>query len=85
MRRVFVGSPPPSMHQSAEGRFVVSALREIEMASFEKDPGVIASDFTITNYTETRELDVATATLTDLANVVATLLLDLARGGAKKG
>lgn len=85
MRRITIGQAPPTMFQSPEGRFLLSALEEIRNASFQNDPSVIASDFTVTNHTDTRELDVDTATLTDLKNFVATLVLDLARGGSKKG
>lgn len=85
MRRVTIGSAPPTMYQSPEGRFLLSALKEIVTASVENDPSVIASDFTIENYTETRTLDVGSATTTDLMNFVATLILDLRRGGSKKG
>jgi hypothetical protein len=85
MKRVPISNPPPGMSRTEEGKWTVRMLQEISRASFENDPAVIASDFTIANYTETRTLDVGTATLTDLLNVVATLILDLQRGGAKKG
>lgn len=85
MRRVTLPVPPPGITASVEGRFLLTALQEIARASFESDPAVIASDFTLENYTETRTLDVGTATTTDIANVLATLILDLSRGGAKKG
>lgn len=64
---------------------MLSALQEIARASYENDPAVIASDFTVTNYTETRTLDAGTATTTDIANVLCTLISDLTKGGAKKG
>ena len=60
-------------------------FEEVSRASFESEPAVIASDFTVSNHTDTRTLDVATATTTDIANVLATLISDLAKGGAKKG
>lgn len=85
MRRVTLPTPPPGLMGTAEGRFMLGALQEVARASIESDPAVIASDFTLENYTETRTLDVGTATTTDIANVLATLILDLARGGAKKG
>ena len=64
---------------------MLNALKEIVLASIESDPAVIASNFTVENYTETRSLNAGTATTTDIANVLATLISDLARGGAKKG
>lgn len=85
MRRVNFGMPPANIKVSPELQWVLQSLKEVELASFENDPAVIASGFEISNYTETRTLDVATATTTDIANVLATLLLDLRRGGAKKG
>lgn len=85
MRRVTLSNPPPSLNGSAEGKFLLSSLREIERASFESDPALIATDFTVSNFTETRSLDVGTATLTDLKNFVATFIYDMQRGGAKKG
>ena len=85
MRRVALPVPPPGITATADGRFLLGALQEVARASYENDPAVIASDFTLTGYTETRTLNVGTATTTDIANVLATLILDLARGGAKKG
>jgi hypothetical protein len=85
MRRVTLPNPPPSMHSTVEGKFVLGALRDIERASYESDPALIATDFSVTNFTETRTLDVGTATLTDLKNFVATFIYDMQRGGAKKG
>ena len=64
---------------------MLNALQEVALASVESDPAVIASNFTVENYTETRNLNAGTATTTDIANVLATLISDLARGGAKKG
>lgn len=60
-------------------------IEEISRASFENDPAVITSDFTVENYTTTRTLNAGTATTADLANVLCTLISDLAHGGAKKG
>lgn len=85
MRRVTLPRPPPALIGTAEGKFVLGALQEIARASVESDPALIASDFTLENYTETRTLDAATATATDIANVLCTLISDLAKGGSKKG
>lgn len=85
MRRVPLAPPPPSMRNSVEGRYILGMLDALSKASFENDPAVIASDFVITDFVETRTFDAATATTTDIANVLATLISDLARGGAKKG
>ena len=85
MRRVNIPSPPAEIARTQVGQYLMAAMNEITLASGVNDPAVIASDFTIENYTETRSLDVNTATTTDLMNFVATLILDLRRGGAKKG
>lgn len=85
MRRVNFGMPPANLKVSPELQWVLQALKEVELASYEYDPASIASGFTISNYTETRTLNAATATATEIANVLATLILDLRRGGAKKG
>lgn len=85
MRRVTLPVPPPGIAATADGRFLLAALQEIARASVENDPAAIASDFTVSNYTETRTLDAGTATTADVANVLCTLISDLAKGGAKKG
>lgn len=85
MRRVSFGNPPVHTLQAEPGlRFVFEALREIEKASVEADPGEIADAFTIENYTETRTLDAATATAGDVANVLCTLIFDLQNRGTKR-
>lgn len=54
-------------------------------ASRDADLVDIAQGFTITGtFTETRTLDVSTATATDVATVLATFLLDCQRGGATR-
>ncbi len=64
---------------------VQEALREIERASQENDAVLIAQNFTITGaYTDTRTLDVSTATLPDLIAFVATYIADMQRGGANR-
>lgn len=64
---------------------VQAALREIELASQEVDIVLIAKNFTITGaYTNTRTLNVSTATLPDLLAFVATFIADLQKGGANR-
>jgi len=83
MRRVNLGIAPPGLFGTAEGKFLFNALRDIELASFENDPTNVASAYTVENYTTTRTLDAGTATATDIANVLATLIADLQRGKVK--
>ena len=86
MRRVIIGQAPNSSGMlTPEMRFVTGALAEIERASGENDQRDIAKAYTVTNITETRTLDGATADLSDLINFIATLVLDLRAGVVKKG
>lgn len=65
-----------------------AALREIERASQEADVGEIADTYTITTpnpFTPVRALNSSTATLAQLRDVVATLLLDFKARGTNRG
>lgn len=85
MRKIFLGNPPEgTLQQSPSLRFVFNALREIEQAADEDYAADAADGFTVTNYTETRTLNAATATATDVANVLATFLFDLKKRGSKR-
>lgn len=85
MRRISFGNPPVSVLQAEPAmRFVLESLREIEKASLVGDAGEAADGFTLANFTELRTLDVGTATLTDVANVLATFLSDLKKRGQKR-
>lgn len=82
MRKInFVGQPPAPDPKSRMD-FLDVCVRQIAQASQENDVNDIAGAFTITGaFTETRTLDVSTATLSDVIAVVATLLTDLKAGG----
>jgi hypothetical protein len=85
MRRVSFGSPPINILRAEPAdRFVLEALREIEKASAEADVGQVADAFTLSNFTATRTLDAATATASDVANVLATFISDLQKRGTKR-
>ena len=56
---------------------------ELENKEFESVE-TIFDGFTVTNVTETRTLDAATATLADLRNFVGTLVQDVKRRGANR-
>ena len=63
---------------------LIRLASELEAASQEERPQTIASDFSVTNYTETRAFDSAAASMSDIANVLATLIADLAKGGMNR-
>lgn len=64
---------------------IQSIFNEIFRASQEGDIVDIGQAFTITGtYVETRELDLSSPTAANVAAVLATLLTDLKRGGAKE-
>jgi hypothetical protein len=82
MREVTLGQPGVS-DAEAWKKWVERALNEIELAS-QEDVAMIASDFTVSNYTATRTLNAGTATLADIANVLCTLISDLQNRGSKR-
>lgn len=84
MRKANIGSPRGRATDQFS-QWVSSALKELERASYEEIPGEIGDAYTMTNFTTTRTLDAATATATDVANVLATFLTDLKARGVKKG
>lgn len=80
MRPVSLGAPH-ELHGFEQ--WVQWALSEIERASYE-GIDTAADAYTVTNFTETRELDASTATTQDIANVLCTFLSDLKKRGAKR-
>lgn len=81
-----VNLPRPHRGATVDGlaATVADIAKKIEVASRDNDPQKIAQDFSITNYTETRSLNAGTATATDVANVLCTLIRDLQNGGSKR-
>jgi hypothetical protein len=63
---------------------VAAALLEIERASQEERFVDIADAYTITAYTPSRTLDATTATATQVAHFLATLIQDLKAGQVKR-
>jgi hypothetical protein len=64
---------------------VATALAELAAASRLNDIVAIAQNFLITGpVTTTRSLNVSTATTSQIANFLATLVLDLQKGGAHR-
>lgn len=80
MRPVNFGQPL----QGAFEQWAMEAFREIERASYE-DIAEVADDYVITGtLTETRDLNVTTPTVANLAAVLGTLLRDLKKRGATR-
>ena len=83
MRKLYLGAPLTSDTKNV-AQWTETALHEIERASIEDvDLAAIAKDFTVSNYTVTRTLNGGTATATDVANVLCTLIDDIKRRGSK--
>lgn len=77
MRRIVLGN-------GSDLAWVLGSLRKIEQASVEGVEGVI-DGFTITSdFVETRTLDTTTATVADLANLIATMITDIQKRGANR-
>lgn len=78
MRPVQLGQPV----NDNDARWIQESLREIERSSQDETEAAF-DDYTLSNVTETRTLDVSAATLTDLKNFVATMVLDIQRRGRR--
>ena len=63
----------PDLYEHSWAAELVRQL-ELELESLSRN---FAADYTTSNVTTTRSLDVSTATLADVANVLATLIEDL--------
>jgi hypothetical protein len=80
MKKLALGNPS----SSADTGWAVRSLKAIERASYE-DAELIFDDYTVTGtFTETRTLDVATATLPDLIAFIATLVTDIQKRGQNR-
>lgn len=79
MRKLFLGQMP-GVPQSIQ-----SIFNEIEKASKDADGVDISAAFSVNGaFTETRVLNVTAPTAANVAAVLATLLADLKRGGARR-
>lgn len=82
MKKLALGTPPGDPKQFQ--KWAAQALMTVQLASFE-DAELIFDDFQIVGaFTETRSLTPGTATTTDIANFLATLVSDLKRRGQKR-
>lgn len=82
MRPVSLGKPILKENEQWR-KWAEECFAELERASYD-DEATIAQDFTVTNHTATRTLDKTTATLSDVANVLCTLIEDLQNRGSKR-
>lgn len=83
MRRVIIQGAPGGTTESRL-RWLESAVRQISYASADNDTIDIATNFTLNaTYTTQRSLP-ASPTLTDVINVLSTLLADLQKGGSTR-
>lgn len=80
MKRLAFGSPLPKQ----ELKWMMDSLREIERASIEDIETVVGELDVTGTVTETRTLDVDTATATDIANFLATFISDVKKRGQKR-
>lgn len=83
MRQVFFGHPSNSFDNEQFKKWVAESLYEIELAS-QDDIALMFKDFTVTNFTDTRTLDASTATASDVAKVLCTLIYDIQKRGMKR-
>lgn len=83
MRPVSLGRPYPANSDEAFRRWALEAFAELERASYD-DIAAVANDFTVSNHTETRTIDAATATATDVKNVLCTFINDIRNRGMKR-
>lgn len=92
MKAVHLGPVPNDMAGKLD--WCVRSIQALAEASTMDDPNRVADEFTVSNVSETRELDAtvpALANLTDAQseieatrNVLLTFLLDLKRRGSKR-
>lgn len=80
MRKMVFGKPIPGQ----ETQWLVNAMRKVELASYE-DIEAVFDAYTISGaYTETRTLTPSTATASDIANLIATLITDVKKRGQSR-
>ncbi len=86
MRKISIGQPPFDIALvDQKTRWMMTALLTIQRASGEQITEEIADAYTLGTFTVTRTLNPATATISDVANVLATILQDMKNRGVKRG
>lgn len=84
MRKLALGAPPTDGTTDEKLDWCIAALMTIQTASNDVDALRVADTYKPENVTATRTLNVSTATLTDVANVLGTFLRDCKRRGATR-
>jgi len=85
MRPLSLSGGPPRNDVQAQLQWIMSAIRQIELASNEADVTIIAKNFAISgSFTPTRTLDAGSPTLANVVAVLATIIQDLQKGGANR-
>lgn len=82
MKRLVLQQPLPG--PKGFENWVTDTLREIERLTVEDIEQVVKEFSTTGAFTETRTLNVTTATASDIAAFLATLLSDIKKGGQKR-
>lgn len=83
MKRLILGSPLGTS-QEAFNRWAAEAFQQIERATAEDIETVLSEYSTTGTVTELRTFNAATATASDLRNVLATLIQDIKKRGQKR-
>lgn len=79
------GRPGRDATIAAKVDWLMAAVDKLALASRTADPNQMADAYTTSHVTTTRTLDVSTATLADVANVLGTVLQDMHRRGIHRG
>lgn len=82
LNKVTLGQPV-TQPRDEFGKWVHESLRRIENESA-ITVAHLADQYTISNHTPTRSLNMATATATDIGNFIATFISDLKNRGSKR-
>lgn len=75
--------PPSNIEQMPD--WARELVRFLEQDAQEDAQSINAETYVVTNYTPTRTLDASTATVSDVADVLATLIADFIEAGILKG
>ena len=84
MRKLALGTPQNNASTEQRLEWLERAVQLISQSSHEIDVFDVADGFTVTNLTEDRTIDVDTALLAEVADVLGTLISDLKKRGAKR-
>lgn len=83
MKRLAFGAPVGSSPEAFRA-WAIQALKKIELASNEDIETIFQAYIVTGAFPVTREIDVATATLSDVIAFLATLITDVKQGGPNR-